>query len=435
MSDETTNAENGKKPDYEPPAGAETTGSWGKGRKALQYSATGKWTVLRKKEKPAAEIFSIAYVASDGDDGRPVTFVFNGGPGAASAYLHMGAVGPAARRLPARRDPADDAAAPRRERVVVARVLRSRVRRPGRHGLQPRHRAGQEGGRQGRRKAGRERGRSEGVLRLQARPRVAVRVHEPLALGARPLGLARSSSPARATAATASAGSRASYRRRRASGSTARSSSRRRSRSPASPRPTTTSWLARPRSDDGGRRAPSRALARVPQGHVARQGACASPRSSRPATTRSSSRGARRCPPRERDADPLAARRPPRPARGRRRPRRGPRRDPHVRARAPARRAEGARPLRHDDHGDRPVPGPRRVLVAGSDALGDQPGVHDGGQPHAPLGDRRRDRPRVHAALATRSTSRGRTTPSTTRSRRRPARPTTSATAWRSTRT
>ena len=94
MSDETTNTANGKKPDYESPAGAETTGSWGKGRKALQYSATGKWTVLRKKEKPAAEIFSVAYVASEGDRSRPVTFVFNGGPGAASAYLHMGAVGP-----------------------------------------------------------------------------------------------------------------------------------------------------------------------------------------------------------------------------------------------------------------------------------------------------------------------------------------------------
>ena len=25
---------------------------------------------------------------------RPITFVFNGGPGAASAYLHMGALGP-----------------------------------------------------------------------------------------------------------------------------------------------------------------------------------------------------------------------------------------------------------------------------------------------------------------------------------------------------
>src|SRR4029453_7556176 len=50
--------------------------------------------VLRKKEKPAAEIFSVSYVAADGDRDRPVTFVFNGGPGAASAYLHMGAVGP-----------------------------------------------------------------------------------------------------------------------------------------------------------------------------------------------------------------------------------------------------------------------------------------------------------------------------------------------------
>jgi carboxypeptidase C (cathepsin A) len=95
MSDEPTNAEkNGKKPDHEPPAGAESTGTWGKGRKAIQYSVAGKWTVLRKKEKPAAEIFSVSYVASDGDRGRPVTFVFNGGPGAASAYLHMGAVGP-----------------------------------------------------------------------------------------------------------------------------------------------------------------------------------------------------------------------------------------------------------------------------------------------------------------------------------------------------
>jgi carboxypeptidase C (cathepsin A) len=95
MSDEPTNAEkNGKKPDHEPPAGAESTGTWRKGRKAIQYSVAGKWTVLRKKEKPAAEIFSVSYVASDGDRGRPVTFVFNGGPGAASAYLHMGAVGP-----------------------------------------------------------------------------------------------------------------------------------------------------------------------------------------------------------------------------------------------------------------------------------------------------------------------------------------------------
>jgi carboxypeptidase C (cathepsin A) len=94
MSDETQSSENGKKPDHEPPAGAETTGSWGRGRKAIQYTATAKWTVLRKKEKPAAEIFSVSYIAEGDDRSRPVTFVFNGGPGAASAYLHMGAVGP-----------------------------------------------------------------------------------------------------------------------------------------------------------------------------------------------------------------------------------------------------------------------------------------------------------------------------------------------------
>jgi carboxypeptidase C (cathepsin A) len=95
MSDEPpTNSENGKKPDHAPPAGAETTGTWGRGRKAIPYTATARWTVLRKKEKPAAEIFSVSYVAEGDDNNRPLTFVFNGGPGAASAFLHMGAVGP-----------------------------------------------------------------------------------------------------------------------------------------------------------------------------------------------------------------------------------------------------------------------------------------------------------------------------------------------------
>ena len=94
MSDETKNDTNEAKKDHEPPKGADITASWGRGRKAIAYTATGNWTVLRKKEKPAAEIFSVSYVATGGDDARPVTFVFNGGPGASSAYLHMGAVGP-----------------------------------------------------------------------------------------------------------------------------------------------------------------------------------------------------------------------------------------------------------------------------------------------------------------------------------------------------
>ena len=45
--------------------------------------------------KPCAKIFFIAYTR-DGEDAatRPITFAFNGGPGAASVWLHLGALGP-----------------------------------------------------------------------------------------------------------------------------------------------------------------------------------------------------------------------------------------------------------------------------------------------------------------------------------------------------
>ena len=92
MADEEPTAE--PKKEYEPPAGAETSARWTGGAKPLGYTATAKWVVLRKKEKPSAEIFSVSYVAEGGDRSRPVAFVFNGGPGASSAFLHMGAVGP-----------------------------------------------------------------------------------------------------------------------------------------------------------------------------------------------------------------------------------------------------------------------------------------------------------------------------------------------------
>jgi carboxypeptidase C (cathepsin A) len=44
--------------------------------------------------KPAAEIFYVAYAREPLDAKRPITFVFNGGPGAAAAYLHLGGIGP-----------------------------------------------------------------------------------------------------------------------------------------------------------------------------------------------------------------------------------------------------------------------------------------------------------------------------------------------------
>ena len=82
------------KQEHEPPRGAETTSTWTGGATPIDYTASAKWLVLRKKEKPSAEIFSVSYVADRRDHDRPVMFVFNGGPGAASAFLHLGVAGP-----------------------------------------------------------------------------------------------------------------------------------------------------------------------------------------------------------------------------------------------------------------------------------------------------------------------------------------------------
>ena len=51
----------------------------------------------KPQERPAtASIFYAAYVRTDAGDAanRPVTFIYNGGPGSPSMYLHMGAFGP-----------------------------------------------------------------------------------------------------------------------------------------------------------------------------------------------------------------------------------------------------------------------------------------------------------------------------------------------------
>jgi len=58
----------------------------------LAYKATADWIRLRKIQRPIGDMFYTAYVAEG--ENRPLTFVFNGGPGAASAFLHMGALGP-----------------------------------------------------------------------------------------------------------------------------------------------------------------------------------------------------------------------------------------------------------------------------------------------------------------------------------------------------
>jgi carboxypeptidase C (cathepsin A) len=63
--------------------------------RTLRFKATAGSIPINNAEDGSllAEIAYVAYVMP-GDTQRPVTFVFNGGPGAASAYLDIGAIGP-----------------------------------------------------------------------------------------------------------------------------------------------------------------------------------------------------------------------------------------------------------------------------------------------------------------------------------------------------
>lgn len=64
--------------------------------KTLKYTATtGRLPIKRGDGKVEAEMFFVAYTV-DGQDSskRPLIFAFNGGPGSASIWLHMGALGP-----------------------------------------------------------------------------------------------------------------------------------------------------------------------------------------------------------------------------------------------------------------------------------------------------------------------------------------------------
>ena len=67
------------------------------GGQEIKYTATAG-TILLKLEDgtPKASIFYIAYTKDDVSDvsQRPIAFTFNGGPGSASVWLHLGAFGP-----------------------------------------------------------------------------------------------------------------------------------------------------------------------------------------------------------------------------------------------------------------------------------------------------------------------------------------------------
>lgn len=81
---------------YEAPKGGEVRMKWrGASGKSVDVQASSEWMVLRKKDKPIAEMFHTYYkIFPKTPKKRPICFVFNGGPGAASAYLHIGGLGP-----------------------------------------------------------------------------------------------------------------------------------------------------------------------------------------------------------------------------------------------------------------------------------------------------------------------------------------------------
>jgi carboxypeptidase C (cathepsin A) len=61
----------------------------------LRYTATaGTFSLFDQSGERSAAVFYTAFVAKTNDARRPLTFVFNGGPGSASAFLNLGLVGP-----------------------------------------------------------------------------------------------------------------------------------------------------------------------------------------------------------------------------------------------------------------------------------------------------------------------------------------------------
>lgn len=67
------------------------------GSETIPYTANAGTTAIKNEDGELIGLmYSVAYVRSDAAEkgARPVTFLFNGGPGSASMWLHMGSVGP-----------------------------------------------------------------------------------------------------------------------------------------------------------------------------------------------------------------------------------------------------------------------------------------------------------------------------------------------------
>jgi len=83
-------------PHPEPPARVETRHTITLAGRRIDYRAIAETIGLSDAQgAPTASIYTVAYLADAAPGAlRPLAFVFNGGPGAASVFLHLGALGP-----------------------------------------------------------------------------------------------------------------------------------------------------------------------------------------------------------------------------------------------------------------------------------------------------------------------------------------------------
>jgi carboxypeptidase C (cathepsin A) len=81
------------------PQTAESSGAVSVEGKRIDYQAVAGTLVLHgqgdKEDEPTVSMFYAAYFKKGAEPGqRPITFIYNGGPGSATVWLHMGAFGP-----------------------------------------------------------------------------------------------------------------------------------------------------------------------------------------------------------------------------------------------------------------------------------------------------------------------------------------------------
>ena len=157
------------------------------GGKTVAYTTTaGQLPIKDDKGETQANLYFTAYTLDNHKEGqrRPITFTFNGGPGSASVWLHMGGL------APKRVEMLDDGGMPRPPYNIIDNDF-SWIEATDLVFIDPVD-------------TGYSRATSDEFAKKvegrQGRPRIGRRIHPPLPVPIPALDVARCSSPARATA-------------------------------------------------------------------------------------------------------------------------------------------------------------------------------------------------------------------------------------------